>query len=197
MMKKISRFFLVAGLMFTLKTGTALAIIAAPGLDPGTPLVSVQQPDGSYRFAYIVSPGVYLYIDPDIAIGYDYQILSGPNIASMLLPSVAGDDGLYDLWLWDSGSSAYTDAGTTIAANAPYFFDAGGVDRFRIMGIETTANLDPENPTAFVTGLSFVDSGLVDLTQTPVTTTVPEPSALFLLCTGIAGLAAGRFRRNR
>jgi len=162
---------------------------------PSTPLVSVQQPDGSYRFAFEVAPGQYYFIDPDIAIGYDYVVTSGPNIASVLLPAVGGDT-IYDLWSWDSGTSSYSDSGTDITAGTAYVFGGGGVDRFRIMGIDPAAALDPANPTAFVTGLTFVGSGDVTMTQTPVTASVPEPSTTILLGAGMAALASV-MRRKR
>jgi hypothetical protein len=40
-----------------------------------------------------------IYIDPLVAIGYDFQILSGPLFTSVVLPHI-GDD-LFALYLWD------------------------------------------------------------------------------------------------
>jgi hypothetical protein len=53
---------------------------------------------------------------------------------------------------------------------------------FRIEGIDLAANLDPTNPLAFVTGVSFDSSGTVNVTQTPITfntSSVPGPIPLF------------------
>lgn len=44
----------------------------------------------------------------------------------------------------------------------------GGVDRFRVLGIESSAGLDPNNVTAFVTGLAFVTDGQFTGTMTPI-----------------------------
>ncbi len=64
------------------------------------------------------------------------------------------------------------------------------MDRFRIAGIDPAAGLDPNNPQAFVTGLTFVGAGTVNLTMTPLIggSAVPEPSSLILSGTGLLGL---------
>ena len=40
-----------------------------------------------------------------------------------------------------------------------FFFGAGGVSAFEVTGIDPSANLDPGNAGAFVTGLTFVSAG--------------------------------------
>jgi len=52
---------------------------------------------------------------------------------------------------------------------------------FSIRGIDIAANLDPDNPTAFVTGVTFNSTGVVNVTQTPIrsgSTSVPGPLPL-------------------
>ena len=68
-------------------------------------------------------------------------------------------------------------------------FGSGGVSRFRVLGVETGAALDPTDTTAFVTGLSFVGDGNFTGTQTPiVANAVPEPSSALIWAVGVLGL---------
>lgn len=62
-------------------------------------------------------------------------------------------------------------------------------------GIETSASLDPANPLAFVTGLTFSGGGTVSMTQTPITASVPEPSTYALILLGAGVVAFGARRR--
>jgi hypothetical protein len=119
-------------------------------------------PDGVYHFNVSeVGPGQVIFIDPQVAIGYDYAIGVGdPNFASVVLPEGIGDE-QYGVYLFNARGRAYKVA--DVAGGVPFAFDAvgfpNGVDRFRVLGIEAAAGLDPRNVTAFVTGVSFVDGG--------------------------------------
>ena len=78
-----------------------------------------------------------------VTIGYDYAIAPGdPNFAAFILPTGIGDN-LYDLYLFN-GTEYFFKAQVT--GGDPYFFDPGGVDRFRILGIEASAGIDPSDP---------------------------------------------------
>jgi hypothetical protein len=64
---------------------------------------------------------------------------------------------------------------------------------FRISDIDPAEMLDPTNPTAFVTGLTFTAAGTVTVTQNPIIqntggVSVPEPSNLLGL--GLLGFGA-------
>ncbi len=160
------------------------------------PIFPVTDPDnpGDYSFEFVIVDNQNpIFIDPDVAIGYDYIVNSGPNIVSVLLPSGIGDN-FYDLWLWDVALNDWYDANTVLTGGQWYNF-AQAVDRFRIMGIEVDVMLDPTDYTAFVTGLMFDGNGLVNMNQTALTTfvasptAVPEPKTLLLFVLALAFIA--------
>jgi hypothetical protein len=150
--------------------------------------------NGVYNFAVTnVGPNSVTFIDPFVAVGYDYAIGAGnPNFASVLLPTGIGDN-LFDLFLWDGTS--FVDSGTNLIGGDQYFFGALGLDRFSIRGIETSAGLDPDNVTAFITGLTFVSAGDFTGTMTPIVVeVVPEPATALLVVVAALGLAGLRRR---
>lgn len=152
---------------------------------------------GLFDFSFTVTqPGIPIFIDPIIAIGYDYIVNSGPNIAGVILPNIG--DGQYELYGW--GGSSFDVLTGVALAGIQFDFAPGGVDRFRVLGIETSAMLDPMDPVAFVTGLTFVSAGTVDMSQIPVTldvANVPEPMTLSLLGAGLMGICFLRRRAQR
>jgi hypothetical protein len=171
---------------------------AVPGETPENPLIPVVTEDG-FNFDFNVQLGQQIFIDPVIAVGYDYVVNSGPNFQTVLLPTIAGDDGIYTLFGFD-GTDFTIPLGELLAGEL-FDFGTGGVAAFRVVGIDLAALLDPLNPVAFVTGLTFVDEGQVNMTQTPLTfntDAVPEPSSMaMLLLPGAILLAAARRRRSR
>lgn len=137
--------------------------------------------NGEWKFDLPVNAGETVNIDPIVAIGYDYQIGAGdPNFASATLPNIG--DGLFDLYLWNGSDWIFS---TVLQHGVEHMFGGSGVDRFRILGIETSAGIDPSATTAFITGVSFVGDGRFTGTMKPITVEVPEPSTLALI-----GLAA-------
>jgi hypothetical protein len=136
----------------------------------GTPDVHLPQvgPDpnpGDNRGApYVFSleipgPDSVVFIDPVVAVGYDYATGPGnPNFASVTLPAVG--DGVFEVLV--AGESH------TVLAGTQFFFPPGGVATFGVRGIEVSAGLDPTDVTAFVTGLTFVQAGQFTGTMTPI-----------------------------
>jgi hypothetical protein len=158
-----------------------------------TPLSGVTPPvilptdtsGNSYHFNIQVIGGQTYFIDPLVAIGYDYALGPGnPNFASVTLPNIG--DGLFDLFRCDGSG-----LGTVQAGNV-FNFAPGGLDCFRVRGIEVAAGLDPNNTTAFVTGLTFTGTGSFTGTMTPITVNVPEPASLILVGFALVPLAVWR-----
>ena len=168
---------------FTPLDSSAPPAVALP--EVGTDPIPGDSRGAPYLFSVgEVGPDSVTFIDPFVAIGYDFAIGAGdPNFASVILPDVG--DGLFELLF---GSESHI-----VADGDQFFFPAGGVGEFSVRGIETSAMLDPGNVTAFITGLTFVDPGSFTGTMTPITAFVPDavvpaPATLALLAVGFLGL---------
>ncbi len=151
----------------------------------GGPVVNlpVVLENGAFKFDMAVQAGQTYYIDPEVAVGYDYAIGAGdPQFRSVVLPTDIGD-GLYDILGLDA-MGRWQLLADDISGGVVFDFGSEGRSSFRVLGIETTAALDPLNTTAFITGLSFTRNGRFSGTQTPITmdiAAVPEPPTLALV----------------
>jgi hypothetical protein len=165
-----------------------------PGTDPSNPLMPVPT-DAGWDFQFAITPNRMMFIDPLLVAGYEYIINSGPNIRSVLLPTVG--DGVYDLGNPVGGDCV--DSGVDLFGGVEHEFGAGGVNRFCVRGIELSAGLQADDPLAFVTGLTFVTGGVVDMSQNPLTvevSAVPQPASMLLMGAGLGALALLRARRR-
>ena len=161
------------------------------------------QEDG-WHFDFNIVLNQRIFIDPLLAVGYDYVVTSGPNFASVVLPTVAGDTDGYDIFGFNPISGLYDILLGHVADGVEFFFAQGGVSQFGVRDIDIDAALDPNDTEAFVTGLTFAGSGQVSMIQSPVTLFVPdqqadlpEPGGLLLLGAGIASLVLVRRRRGK
>ena len=150
----------VAGLYFTGGMTVTHGFIATPASMPtGT------TSGGAYTFSVAVIPNFPIFIDPPVAVGYDYDTGKGdPNFASVRLPIGIGD-GVYRVKV---GGRKFTLAGGDLLDfRANGFPD--GVNAFRVGCIEVAAGLDPANAEAFPTELTFVAAGTFTGTMKPLT----------------------------
>ncbi|TRT44064.1 MAG: PEP-CTERM sorting domain-containing protein [Microcystis aeruginosa Ma_QC_C_20070703_M131] len=144
-------------------------------------------PDGFRFFGIAIVQGQIFFFDPDVAVGYDYAVTGDALFASVLIPApLPNGDSSFTLELPGGVGSFPLTAGTTFNL---LDYNALGFSSFRISGIDTMEMLDPTNPLAFVTGLSFTSSGTVNVTQNPIVVNIPEPSSL--LSFGLLGLGFG------
>lgn len=160
-------------------------------LTTGVPVYLPTVGTGSgFSYSMTVVAGTEYFIDPSIAIGYEYEIgLGDPNFASVLLPNIQAAD--FDLSYLVGGSWL----STMVAPGGTFEFPSNGVSHFTVTGIDPALKLAPGNTTAFVTGLTFTGDGSFTGTQVPIIENVPEPNSLALWSVGVAGLVIGRRRR--
>lgn len=129
----------------------------------------------------------------EVLVGMDFQMESvDTRFHEFLVPAaLAQGDASFELLF----------EGQRFAVAAGELFDfsahvAGGVSAFRLAGIDPQEGLDPEDPQAFVLGLSYLGANA----NTPefrfaalTAPAVPEPAPWALLALGMAGLAMRRY----
>jgi uncharacterized membrane protein len=149
----------VSGLFTPAGTTDIRGFIATPAAMPtGT------TSGGAYVFAVEVVANVPIFIDPPVAVGYKYAIGKGnPRIGTVRLPIGVGDS-IYKLKI---DGRRFTLAGGELFDFRSHGFKKG-VTGFTVKCIEASAMLDPANPQAFPTELSFVASGRFTGTQKPL-----------------------------
>lgn len=128
---------------------------------------------GVFTFDCDVEQDVPVFIDPEVAIGYDYAIgvVDTIKFASVTLPEVG--DNLFDLYLFD-GSEYYL-AEENLPSGQTYHFASEGVEQFRVLGIAEEDMLNPNDTLAFITELTFTGTGQFTGSMTPIVTYTPIP----------------------
>ncbi len=140
--------------------------------NPFLPFRTIRLAAGRIQFVInvvIVNVFNVVWIDPVIAVGYDYSVEKGPKVTGVELPAGIGDNA-FDLWTYDERTNNYMDSGVDLEGGNLYAFNEP-VSKFSIRGIETSAEVDAENETAFPTGLRFEKTGraIVNMTSIPAT----------------------------
>lgn len=170
------------------------------GLTTGDALLPNAPSEDGYGFTFEASEGQTVYIDPLVAVGYDYVLGAGsPLITSAVLPTLPGS--AYQIFALNdlvnplsvnflSDPSGLRVDFTTLAGYS------GGINGFRLTGINPGAGLDPTDGHAFVTGLTFGSGGTVNVSQNALSISVPEPSTWALMLLGFGGLG-GMLRSRR
>ncbi|GEM_PF-6643557 len=180
---------------------------------PFDPILPLIDEDGDFVFDFPVWSEDVWWVDPVVAVGYEYINNGGPNFASVTVPGSAValpdiGDALFGVYLFDPLLGDYDPTpvaildGSDPSGNSYDFISLypGGVDRFLIGDIEPEAGLDPSDPLAFVTGLGFIGAGMASFSMVPVsidTTPVPAPAPAWLLGAAMLGLAFAGRRRAR
>lgn len=137
-----------------------------------------------------------IFLDPEVAVGYEYTVSGGGiQFASVQLPQLL-DDSEYTV-TFDDGLGG--EISVNLSAGVVYAFPAGGVSEFTVTGIDISEMLDPNDDTAFVTGVTFtgfttLGSATVDITQQAITAPIPEPASVLLCGIGLVAAAACRRR---
>ncbi|HZZ94342.1 MAG TPA: hypothetical protein VFE23_17405 [Usitatibacter sp.] len=126
---------------------------------------------GSFMFSLPVEAYTPIYIDPQVALGYEYATGRGDlAFATVRLPIGIGDS-RYTLIV--NGHSFALAGGELFDFRAHGY--PNGVNKFRVTDIEMDAALDPVNPHAFPTELTFTASGTFTGTMTPLCLPGPIP----------------------
>ncbi len=165
--------------------GSSTTNIPIPGSGPADPITP--DPGTTYVFHYNIIPGGPgdanpLFFDPPVYSGYTFQILSGPNFASVEVPVPSPGAGATQFSLH---FESYTE---TLTAGIPFYFtsiDPAGVSQFTITG-EFGGDAALQSQT-FDTAIAFVGGGNGSFSQTPILST-PEPASLLVWGLGAVAL---------
>lgn len=189
------------------------AYIASLGAEGSSELIPIMpsngEPDETGAFNFVISVGdsglgidTPIWIDPIVAIGYTYEVV-GTNFTTVTLPTLASvnDTDGYEVWYFDGTQFVF---GANVDAEGSFDFTTvvtGGVSQFQILDIDPALELDPSDPIAFMTGVTFADAGTWSVSMTAITfdtdsNAVPVPATLSLFFFGGLGWLMVAARRR-
>lgn len=181
-----------------------------------SPLIPVfddgEEPNGTYNFnidnigLFGLGTEIPIFIDPEIAIGYEFSVEPGdPLFASVTLPLLADDNNEFIVEF--DGQMVVVAPGDMVDFTA---LVPGGVSSFVVSDIMTDPPLDPNDPLAFMAGVTFVPTSTAgssaNVTMAAITQTIndpgnatdiPEPGTLGLTAIGLFALWRHRRRMQR
>jgi hypothetical protein len=182
-------------------------LLLEDGVTPEDPVLPGPDDDPSDGFDLTVTvgdggigidPTTPIWIDPPVAVGYIIEVDgAGPNFATATLSNMDFGDGLFDVSWWNG--SQFVSIGEFAKGNLINFLliNPDGISKFLIEGIETSAMLDPNDPTAFPVGVTFVNQGTgIPIKMTPITVDVPVPATTALFGLGLFGIGVSLRRRK-
>jgi len=175
----------------------------ADGSSESSPLLPdtvSQNENGTPSFGFdvsLVDTGI-VFIDPEIAVGYTYELTGSGEITGIQAPSSeAVDDADGYIVTLPDGTSFTLEAGELVMLDS-------GVKSFVLSGIDPALMLDPLDNSTFVLGLMLEGTGTGStVTQTALVvdtdsfSAVPLPPTVLLMLSGLGlfGFAARRRRR--